>query len=64
MTNTIKWLKIVCDLYKNATADEDADERYVLDPVGSEKATPIIKGGVIDDAIWCIDVKLETVRSA
>ena len=46
-TNFVDYLTIIFIII----GDEDADERYVLDPVGSEKATPIIKGGVIDDAI-------------
>ena len=46
-TNFVDYLTIIFIII----GDEDADERYVLDPVGSEKATPIIKGGVIDDSI-------------
>ena len=47
-TNFVDYLTIIFIIIGD---DEDADERYVLDPVGSEKATPIIKGRVIDDAI-------------
>ena len=46
-TNFVDYLTIIVIII----GDDDSDERYVLDPVGSEKATPIIKGGVIDDAI-------------
>ena len=42
--------------------DDDADERYVLDPVGSENSKPIIKGGgVLDNSNDSTEVKLETV---
>ena len=39
--------------------DEDADERYVLDPVGSEKGKPIIKGGVLGDTKDRTEVKFD-----
>ena len=39
--------------------DDDADERYVLDPLGSEKGKPIIKGGVLGNTKDSTEVKLE-----
>ena len=49
------------DDLKFLLGDDDADERYVLDPVGSENSKPIIKGGVLDNSNDSTEVKLETV---
>ena len=41
--------------------DDDANERYVLDPVGSEKGKPIIKGGVHGDTKDSTEVNLKPI---